>query len=324
MSKNQTLLVGGAVALLAVLSGWAMYQAYQPKPYRLQGEIEARQYHVSSKVPGRVAELNVRRGDKVVAGDLLYTLSSPELEARLQQAKAGVKAAEAMEAEADAGARRQQIQAARDDWQRALAAANLYKATYQRVQALFDDGVVARQKRDEAYAQWQAAQYQASAAEALYQMAEEGARKETREAAQGQAEAARGQLAEVQAVLADSQMRAPRAGEIAQVLLQEGELAPQGFPVVTLVDMGDAWALFQVREDRLSEFPNGAKVTLRIPALDASFPFEVAYRAVQGEFATWRATESGADFDMRTFEVELRPLQPIAGLRAGMTVLLEP
>ncbi|MBY5993115.1 HlyD family secretion protein [Ferrimonas balearica] len=320
--KKTTLPLAGAAVLLAALSGWAMYQAYQPVPYRLQGQIEARQYHVSSKVPGRVADLQVRRGDPVSAGDLLFSLESPELEARLQQARAGVRAAEAMAAEADAGARTQQIQAARDDWQRALAAANLHQATYERVQALFDDGVVARQKRDEAYAQWQASQYQASAAEALYRMAEEGARTETRQAAEGQADAARGQLAEVQAVLADSQMRAPRSGEIAQVLLQEGELAPQGFPVVTLVDMTDAWALFQVREDRLADFPEGERLMLTIPALAAAYPFEVVYRAVQGEFATWRATESGADFDMRTFEVELRPEAPIPGLRAGMTVLL--
>jgi len=41
-----------------------------------------------------------------------------------------------------------------------------------------------------------------------------------------------------------------------------------------------------------------------------------------GDFATWRSTESGHDFDMRTFEVELRPTAPIADLRVGMSVLL--
>lgn len=48
----------------------------------------------------------------------------------------------------------------------------------------------------------------------------------------------------------------------------------------------------------------------------------MSHISVMGEFATWRSTESGHDFDMRTFEVELRPNQPITDLRVGMSVLL--
>ncbi|SHI05770.1 HlyD family secretion protein [Ferrimonas marina] len=318
----------GVLALVAVVvlistSFYAMQRAFQPQPQWLQGQIEARQYQISSKVAGRLEQLHVRRGDQVSAGELLYRIDSPELEARFNQAQAGVSAADAMREEADAGARKQQIQAAYDDWQRAQAAQDLAEATYERIQALFDEGVMSRQKRDEAYAQFQAAQHQSSAANALYEMAQEGARSETRQAAQGQADAAKAQLAEVKAVLEDMQIRAPRSGEISQVLLHQGELVPQGFPVMTLIDMEDAWALFQVREDRLAGLEEGKTLSLYLPALDQSHDFTVAYRAVQGEFATWRATESGKDYDLRTFEVELRPTAPIAGLRAGMTVLFE-
>lgn len=42
-----------------------------------------------------------------------------------------------------------------------------------------------------------------------------------------------------------------------------------------------------------------------------------------GDFATWRTTDANQGFDMRTFEVEARPTQPIEGLRVGMSVLLE-
>ncbi|GAA5194494.1 HlyD family secretion protein [Ferrimonas gelatinilytica] len=320
MKKTLTL-ASLAFLILGALAAWAMFRAYQPQPQWLQGQIEARQYQISSKAAGRLVALHVRRGDQVEAGQELYRLDSPELEARFRQAQAGASAADAMRQEADSGARQQQIDAAYQDWQRALAAENLTQTTYERIQALFDEGVLARQKRDEAYAQWQAAQHQASAAEALYQMAQEGARSETKQAAQGQADAAQAQLAEVQAVLSDIQIRAPRAGEISQVLLHQGELVPQGFPVMTLTDLSDAWALFQVREDRLSEFAEGSELMLTVPALGETHPFTVAYTAVQGDFATWRATESGQEFDLRTFEVELRPSEPIEGLRAGMTVL---
>ncbi|GAA4901739.1 HlyD family secretion protein [Ferrimonas pelagia] len=319
--KTRTLLLLLGILILLGASMYAMKAAYEPEPVWLQGQIEARQYQISSKAAGRLVELKVRRGSQVEAGDELYRLDSPELEARFRQAQAGANAADAMRQEADSGARKQQIQAAFEDWQRAKAAAALAEATYQRVQVLFDEGVIPRQKRDEADTQWQAARHQASAAEALYRMTEEGARSETRQAAQGQADAAQAQLAEVQAVLNDMQIRAPRRGEINQVALHQGELVPQGFPVMSLIDMEDAWALFQVREDRLSQFVEGTQVELYLPALQASYPFEISYRAVQGEFATWRATESGQDYDLRTFEVELRPVTPIDGLRAGMTAL---
>jgi hypothetical protein len=42
-----------------------------------------------------------------------------------------------------------------------------------------------------------------------------------------------------------------------------------------------------------------------------------------GDFAVWRAAEAGKGFDMKSFEVELRPTQKIEGLRVGMTLLLE-
>ena len=86
--------------------------------------------------------------------------------------------------------------------------------------------------------------------------------------------------------------------------------------------MQDAWAVFQVREDQLKRFNKGDKIQLNIPALGQDVEFTVSHISVMGDFATWRSTESGHDFDMRTFEVELRPNAPIANLRVGMSVLL--
>jgi HlyD family secretion protein len=38
------------------------------------------------------------------------------------------------------------------------------------------------------------------------------------------------------------------------------------------------------------------------------------------DFATWKATNQKGDFDLKTFEVRLKPEQPLQGLRPGMTV----
>ncbi|EAS66614.1 hypothetical protein C0W92_08525 [Photobacterium angustum] len=324
MSKLKSIAV--AVPVIAVVGwlGYTFWHAYQPQPERMQGQIEAQQYNISSKVPGRIDQVLVRKGDEVKPGQLIFTILSPEINAKLEQAKAGEQAAGALAEEAEKGARRQQIAAAEDQWRKATAAAKLMKTTYVRVNNLYKDGVIAEQKRDEAFTQWQAAQYTESAAYQMYEMAKEGARVETKRAAQEKVKMAAGAVAEVEAYVADTKISSWHQGEVSQVLLHDGELAPQGFPVVNIIDINDAWAVFNVREDKLKDYQEGKEFNVTIPALgDKTYSFKVTHVAVMGDFATWRATDTAKGFDMRTFEVEARPTQPIDGLRVGMSVIVE-
>ncbi|CAH6812416.1 36 kDa antigen [Vibrio chagasii] len=303
--------------------GYSFYQAYQPQPVKLQGQIDAQQYSISSKVPGRIDEVFVRKGDSVEKGELIFSLLSPEIDAKLEQAKAGQKAAGALAQEAENGARTQQIQAAKDQWLKAKAAADLMDKTYQRVNNLYNDGVVAEQKRDEAKTQWQAAKYTESAAFQMYQLAQEGARDETKVAAAQKALMAAGAVAEVEAYAKDTQIHSWFSGEVSQVLLSSGELAPQGFPVVTVIDTKDAWAVLNVREDMLKHFEKGSQFEAYLPALDKSLTFQVTHIAVMGDFATWRSTDAAQGFDLRTFEVEARPVDTNETLRMGMSLVVE-
>ncbi|WP_407333612.1 HlyD family secretion protein [Enterovibrio sp. 27052020O] len=323
MSKLKSAFMAVPAAALIGWVGYSFYQAYQPQPERFQGQIEAQQYTVSSKVAGRIDEVLVRKGELVNKGDLIFTLYSPEIAAKLEQAKAGKAAAGAMAEQAESGARAQEINAARDQWQKARAGAQLAEKTFQRVDALYREGVAAEQKRDEAFTQWQAAKYTENAARQMYDMAKEGARSETKRAAQEQVRMAEGAVAEVEAYAKDTKIHSWYKGEVSQILLQPGELSPQGFPVVTIIDMQDAWAVFNIREDKLNQFKKGAVFNASIPSLsDQAYAFEVTHVAPMGDFATWRATNSQQGYDMRTFEVEARPVEAIDGLRAGMSVLV--
>jgi len=311
------------IAAIIVWVSVVFYKAYQPKAALMQGEINAQSYAVSSKVAGRIAEVLVHKGDSVEVGDLIFRINSPEVEAKLKQAKAARGAANAQKNEANNGARKQQIQAAHDQYQQAKAATSLMKKTYVRVNNLFTEGVVAEQKRDEVYTKWQASKYQENAAKQLYIMAKEGARKETKKAASEQELIYAGKVDEVEAYVKETFQYASHSGEVTQVLIHEGELAPTGFPVVSLTDIEDAWARFSVREDYLKYFEKGQVIGLRIPALgETLYDFKVTHVGVMGEYATWGAAESGQGFDMKSFEVELRPLKPIKGLRVGMSTLV--
>ncbi|RYU65373.1 HlyD family efflux transporter periplasmic adaptor subunit [Aliivibrio finisterrensis] len=315
----------GSLAVVGVVSwvGYSFWAAYQPRPELLQGQIEAEQYNISSKVPGRIENLYVKKGDMIEKGQAIFSLYSPEIDAKLAQAKAGEAAASALAEEAEQGARTQQVAAAKDQWQKAKAANKLLEKTYTRVNNLYNDGVVSEQKKDETYTQWQAAKYTESAAYQMYQMAKEGARTETKRAANEKVKMAMGSVAEVEAYVADTKINSWYTGEVTQVLLNEGEIAPQGFPVVSVIDINQAWAVFHVREDKLKNYKKDQQINVYLPALDKTIPFKITHIAVMGDYATWRATDNSQGFDLKTFEIEAHPTTDIPNLRVGMSAIVK-
>lgn len=319
--KKQLAALLGIIVLIFV--AWGLYQAFLPQRLPLQGQMDAQEVNVSSKVAGRVGQVNVKLGDTVSQGQLLFQLTSPEVDAKVAQATAAAQAADAVAQKAQAGARPEEVRAAKANWQRAQTGAAIARTTYDRVNNMFAEGVIARQKRDEAEAQWRAAEQQAQAARAQYDMANAGARPEDKNAANAQARQVGAVLTEAQVALAETKIAAPVAGQVSKIQIQPGELAPQGFPVMTLVNLADAWAVLQVREDEMAAFAMGSTHTANVPALRQQLTFKVSSVAVMPDFATWRAARPGGT-DLRTFEIRLRPAIRVEGLRPGMSVVFPP
>ena len=318
-SLGLALMAGAALAAL----GYGFWRAAQPAPVSFQGQMEARETDVAPKITARIAEVLVREGDKVQPGTPLLRLDSPEVAAKLAQATAAQQAAQAVASKAAHGARPQEIEMARLNWQRAQAAAELAERSFRRVEGLARDGLVAAQKRDEAEANHKAARDQALAARAQYDLARAGAREEDKTAAAAQARQVAGVVAEVQAAQAETSLPSPVAGEVAKVLARPGELSPQGVAVVTVVDLQDQWVVLNLREDQLARFAIGSEFEATLPALAGrTVRFKVYMSSVLPDFATWRATRAGQGFDVRTFEVRARPLAPVDGARPGMSVLV--
>ena len=318
-SLGLALMAGAALAAL----GYGFWRAAQPAPVSFQGQMEARETDVAPKITARIAEVLVREGDKVQPGTPLLRLDSPEVAAKLAQATAAQQAAQAVASKAAHGARPQEIEMARLNWQRAQAAAELAEKSFRRVEGLARDGLVAAQKRDEAEANHKAARDQALAARAQYDLARAGAREEDKTAAAAQARQVAGVVAEVQAAQAETSLPSPVAGEVAKVLARPGELSPQGVAVVTVVDLQDQWVVLNLREDQLARFAIGSEFEATLPALAGrTVRFKVYMSSVLPDFATGRATRAGQGFDVRTFEVRARPLAPVDGARPGMSVLV--
>lgn len=318
--KGLGAVAGVAVALLTV---FGLTRLARPAPVMLQGEVEATQIDVAAKIAGRVDSLCVREGDTVRKGQLLAVLASPEIQAKRTQATSARRAADAQRDKAENGTRVEEVRAARALWEQARAAFELADKTAGRVERLQADGIVPLQRQDEARAQRASARSLMESARARYDMALAGARSEDRSSAEALADQAAGVVSEVDAYLGETRLLAPTAGEVAERVVDPGELVAPGYPLLTLVDLSDSWVTFQLREDRLDGLRMGARFEGTVPALGRTrVTLVVSYIAPLGDFATWRATNELGDFDRRTFEVRMRPTAPLPGLRPGMSVLV--
>ena len=320
--NNILLAIGGfiAVVIIVALIG---FLALDRNPDIIQGQVEVTEYRVSSKVPGRILELRVSEGDYVKAGDTLAILDAPEVRAKMEQARSAESAAAALELKAQNGARKEQIQGAFSVLQQAKAGFEIAEKSYQRIQRLYDEGVVSAQKRDEVYANYKAMEAQMKAAQSQYDMAVNGARVEDKLAAAAQVGRAKGAVNEVNSYIHETVQIAQKEGEVANIYPKVGELVGTGSPIMSIAVIDDMWGTFNVREDQLNGMKVGSEFTAFVPAFNKDIKMKVYYLKDQGSYAVWKATKSNGQYDLKTFEVKARPTEPLDGLRPGMSLIIK-
>ncbi|MEI6884813.1 MAG: efflux RND transporter periplasmic adaptor subunit [Bacteroidota bacterium] len=324
MNKKGLVLASVGIGLLVLLLVYSVIVINRPRPVEVQGEVDATQVRVASKIVGRLDSLPVHKGDAVKKGDLLFILKSPEIEARLQQANAALQGAVALNDKATTGAESEDIEAARNMYLKAVAASDLAQKTFDRINNLYKDGVVPAQKKDEAETQLKAAIETANAARETWNKAKKGTRIEDREAARAMVSKAFGAKSEVESYLSETSITSPIDGEVSDIIAESGELVSAGYPVVTIINLKDCWVTFNLREDLLSSIRMGSVFSGKIPALgNKEIRLKVTYMHPMGNFATWNATKTSGDFDMKTFEVHAKPEGQVDGLRPGMSVLVD-
>lgn len=293
------------------------------KPVILQGQIEADEIRISGKLPGRIDTFLVKEGQNVKRGDTLVVINSPEAWAKYRQVNALEDIAEFQNKKIDDGTRRQIVRSTEELWNKSKSDLQLAEVTYRRIQVLYKDSVVSSQRKDEVEAMYKAAVAAERAAHQQYLLVKDGARQEDKESARSLVDAAKGTVNEVQALLTDARLTAPENGQIATIYPKRGELVGAGTPIMSLVVLGDCHVVLNVREDYMHYFRMDESFRGDVPALDEKgVEFKINYISPLGSFATWRSTKQTGTYDMKTFEIHALPVNPIEGLRPGMSVLV--
>ena len=333
-------LIGAMLILVAVVAGMAIWGILHLKPadVTIQGQADCEVVRVSGKLAGRLVELYVKEGDYVHKGQRLAKIYSSTTDATLSKAKEMKNVAASQNLKVERGTRyeiiesaRKMVEQAKSARQQAIAAEGITRKTYERVNNLFNEGVVSEQKRDEAKAALDAATAAVGTAtaavetaEAQLLMAQNGAQAEDKAASRGMENVAQATVREVEALLEDKYLIAPCDGEISSIYPHVGELVIMGSPIMTISLLEDMWAAFSVREEKLNDLPMGKEVDVMIPALgNKEAKMKIFYVHDMGSYATWGATKAYGDYDSKTFEVKARPVKPIENFRPGMSVILK-
>jgi len=310
--------------VLAAIVGLSIWYLARPQPLIIQGEADATRVDIAARVDGRVGQRPVERGQNVAGGQLLFRIDNPELVAKWRQAQAGVDVAKAQLANILAGTRAETIAQRKAEEEAAEANFTLAQRTYDRVKELASSGNAPLQRLDESTNSLEVAKRQQDQARLAYQEAVNGATKEERAIAESSVLKAQASVDTIKSQVDELVVAAPIAGQVYQVGAEVGEYVSPGVPLLSLVDLGDVWLRFNLREDLVRGLKLGDRFKMRAPALgDQEIEAEIKFIATRGEYAGWRATRATGDFDLRTFEVRAYPVSPLPALRPGMSVYAE-
>lgn len=265
-------------ALIDKLRGDSM----PPDIVKSNGRIEATQVDVSSKYPGRLAEVSVKEGDEVTAGQVIGRVASPEYEAQLRAAQAQVLKARQALAEAQA------LIAQRASDQR------LARTDADRGKELVAKSYLSQQVYDQRVAKAEAADAALRAAEAQRDQAEFAIRASEADAEQ------------IKAILVDLVLLAPRSGRVQYQLARTGEVVGAGTRVITILDLSDVYMTIYLPAAKAGLLALGDEARIILdPVPQYVIPATVGFVAADAQF-TPKTVETAEEREKLMFRIKLQ------------------
>lgn len=267
--KTKRKIVVLLILLLAAGGGgyyyWSSHRGNaHPDRLVLYGNVDIREVQLAFNGSEHIDQILVREGDRVEKGQVLARLHTERLEAEVANAEHLVEAQRQVLAALLAGSRPEEIREAEARLRAAKADARAKRLTYERLRKLLPQKLTSPEKVDEAKAAADAAEAEVHRAQAAYDLAVAGPRKEDIAAAEAELKAREAQLDLARERLRDAVLYAPVAGVIRDRILEPGDFATPQTPVLTLARLDPLWVRTYIPEPDLGRVAPGmhAKVTV--------------------------------------------------------------
>lgn len=203
--KKKYIPIGLVLILLIGIAIYYFYPRTTTGKVNTVGTIEVHQYDITPRSNGYISGLDVDLGSRITEGQTLFTLSQPTTNTALEAAKASLAQGAANLADLQAGAREDQIKAYKALVDSATVSRDQALKEYNRYAALYSEGAVSAQVRDQKQQAYDVAEQNLAKATADYQELLQGTRSQQIAAAQAQVEALNANVASAQSNVDDLQ-----------------------------------------------------------------------------------------------------------------------
>ena len=296
------------------------------------GTIEATQHHLSFQVAGKVLNVLADEGQAVSSGDVLAELDLQELRARYDQAEAnynrsqaGLNALSAQLKEIKTGNRPQDVERAHQAFLSAQAVMKEAKKNMEKYQRLFRNSIVSEKEWDAVRLRYEVTLRDYERSAEAYDLAREGSRLETIDAAQAEVQGAKAQLASAEAAwqqakiqLSYGQLKAPVGGIVTSRNVEPGEVVTPAQDVMTVADLSTVDLKIFVDETEIGKVKPGQQVEVRIDTFpDKVFKGIVSYISPEAEF-TPKMIQTRKERVKLVYLVKVSIPNPNLELKSGM------
>lgn len=304
-----------ALALLALLA------ACEPGEDGINGYVEGEFVRVAPSSGGVLKTLFVARGDKVAAGDSLFSLDLTLLEAARDAAQAEALQAEETWRDLTKGSRAEEIDVIARQRAQAVAVLENAEKQFRRSEELVKADATSIKQRDQDKAAFESAAARVAELEAQLQVAKLPERTDRVAAARAAADAARAALGRAEKLLEEARPRAPAAAQVEDTFYRPGEFVQPGAPVVSLLPPGNVKVRFFAPQKLLPRLRPGRKVTVICDGCTAPVTAAVSFIANEAEF-TPPVIYSVESREKLVFLVEAVPEDFHPELRPGLPVAI--
>jgi HlyD family secretion protein len=307
--KPQKAIVLALAALALLFLGWRLLATqFEPSP-ALSGYIEGETLYLAAPVAGTVAELGVRRGQRVAAGTPLFVIEPDQRAAQSERAEAELQAALSQAEDARKGQRPVELGILEADLDAAQAQEREARVALNRTQQLVRKGIYAQARLDDARTAHQTAAARVTAGQRRLSAAMLGARSDQLNAAEARVAQARATRLETGARVSDMAPVAPAAARVEDVFYQRGEWANANQPIVALIPDDRVHVRFFVPEAQIAEYRVGRRIRFECDGCRSGLAATISYVSPRPEF-TPPIIYSREARDRLVFMVEARPERP--------------
>lgn len=270
------------------------------------------QVELSPKVSGYLEKISVQIGDSVKQGQVIAQIDRAEFLQKVKEIEAKLAQAKAAADEIEAGTRSEDIRQAEESVKQAKSRYDNAKAQRERMEALYSRQIISRKDFDNADTECAVCEAQLSANQEKLKQLKEGARPEVREGSRAKVKEIEAILAQEQIRLQNTQIIAPFAGEIVRRNVDSGALVSPSTPVVTLIHLETLKAVANVLEKDVGLIKLGMKAKILTEAYPGK-PFE----------GTVVRINKALDLATRTLQAEINIPNPAHLLKPGMFAKIE-